>query len=138
MTYEFEVPLARQVDMAFRQMEGELKGMTAGTIVLQVRNDTVGKFGIRHLPVDLAERRTTGDAKPEGLTDGSIGELRKAAVESIKRKTSWTHGEVTYDFGIKHGKLYLSVTFESNYNMANVLFHVNNRKLGKRDRSGEH
>ncbi|MDG0814499.1 O-methyltransferase [Cohnella rhizosphaerae] len=138
MAYEFEVPLARQVDMAFRQMEGELKGMTAGTIVLQVRNDTVGKFGIRHLPVDLAERRTTGDAKPDGLTDALIGELRKAAVEAIQRKTSWTHGEVTYDFGIKHGKLYLSVTVESNYNMANVLFHVNNKKFGKRDRSGEH
>ncbi|MFD2328376.1 O-methyltransferase [Cohnella sp. GCM10020058] len=137
MVYEFEVPLARQVEMAIRQMEGELKGMTAGTIVLQVRNDTVGKFGIRHLPVDLAERRATGDAKPEGLTDDSIGELRKAAVESIKRKKSWTHGEVTYDFVIKQGKLYLSVTFESNYNMANVLFHVNHKKMGKKDRSGE-
>lgn len=138
MTYELEVPLARQVDMAFQQMEGELKGMTAGTIVLQVRNDTVGKFGIRHLPVDLAERRATGDKKPEGLNSEMIGDLRKAAVDAIKRKVSWTHGEVTYDFVVKQGKLYLSVTFESNYNMANVLFHLNSKRRGKRDISSEH
>ncbi|WP_271750117.1 O-methyltransferase [Cohnella sp. JJ-181] len=123
--------------MAFQQMEGELKGMSAGTIVLQVRNDIVGKFGIRHLPVDLAERRMTGDKKPEGLTAEKISELRRAAVESIKRKSSWTHGEVTYDFVLKQGKLYLSATVESNYNMANVLFHLNNKRMGKRDKSSE-
>lgn len=136
MSFELEVSLARQVDMAFRQMEAELKGMAAGTIVLQVRNDTVGKFGIRHLPIDLADRRVSSD-KPEGLTAELIAELRKGAVDSIKRKTSWTHGEVTYDFGIKQGKLYLSVTFESNYNMANVLFHLDKKRTGKRDKFGE-
>lgn len=132
MGFELKVPLARQVDIAFQQMESELKGMTAGTIVIQVRNDTVGKFGIRHLPIDLAERRTASD-KPEGLGAEQVEELRRSAVDSIKRKTSWTHGEVTYDFVLKQEKLYLSVTFESNYNMANVLFHLNNKRRGMRD-----
>jgi len=51
-----QVSLARQIDVALEKLGGELKGMTAGTIVLQIREDSVGRFGVRHLPVDCGDR----------------------------------------------------------------------------------
>ncbi|MCC3377491.1 O-methyltransferase [Cohnella sp. REN36] len=134
---EMDVPLARQVDLAMQQMEEELKGLSAGTIVLQVRNDTIGKFGIRHLPVDIAEKKATADSAGGGLTADQVKTLRQMAVDAMARKRSWTHGEITYDFVLRQGKLYLSVTFESNYNMANVLFRLNAKRRDRRDISNE-
>ncbi|MBB6670896.1 O-methyltransferase [Cohnella nanjingensis] len=132
-----DVPLARQVDLAMQQMEEELKGLSAGTIVLQVRNDTVGKFGIRHLPVDIAEKKAPPESAAAGLSADQVKTLRKMAVDALARKRSWTHGEVTYDFVLRQGKLYLSVTFESNYNMANLLFRLNAKRRDWRDISNE-
>jgi hypothetical protein len=128
-----QVPLARQVDLALEQLEGELKGMTAGTIVLQIRDDAVGKFGIRHLPIDC------GNAEPNGsgLTAQQVQMLRRMAVDSLRRKRNWTHGEIAYDFVLRHGQVYVSVQFESNYNMANLLFRFAPKRKGRRDVAGE-
>jgi len=124
MTLEM-VPLARQVDEALREMEEELKGLSAGTIVFQIRNDDVGKFGIRHLPLDFEEKGTAG-AKPaaKGMNAEQVASLRRMAVEALVHKRSWTHGEITYDFVLRQGKVSLSVQFESNYNMANLMFRL--------------
>lgn len=126
------VPLARQVDAALQEMGEELKGMTAGTIVLQIRNDAVGKFGIRHLPLDCEQR---GAAAPSagGLTADQVESLRRTAVEALVHKRNWTHGEIVYDFTVKQGKVYLSVQFESNYNMANLMFRLNNKRRDRRE-----
>ncbi|MFC5405653.1 O-methyltransferase [Cohnella soli] len=115
-----QVSLARQVDIALEKMGAELQGMTAGTIVLQIREDTVGKFGVRHLPVDC------GPSAQEysGMTSSHVLSLRKMAVEALKHKKIWTHGEISYDFALKNGKVFLSVQFESNYNMANMMFRL--------------
>lgn len=115
MTMEM-VPLARQVDEALREMEEELKGLSAGTIVFQIRNDDVGKFGIRHLPLDFEEKGPAG-AKPsaKGMNAEQVASLRRMAVEALVHKRSWTHGEITYDFVLRQGKVSLSVQFESNY-----------------------
>ncbi|GIO11175.1 hypothetical protein J19TS2_07300 [Cohnella xylanilytica] len=124
MTLEM-VPLARQVDEALREMEEELKGLSAGTIVFQIRNDDVGKFGIRHLPLDCEEKGTAGE-KPagKGMNAEQVASLRRMAVEALVHKRSWTHGEITYDFVLRQGKVSLSVQFESNYNMANLMFRL--------------
>lgn len=131
-----QVPLIRQVDMALQQLENELKGMTAGTIVLQIRNDTVGKFGIRHLPIDIDQARSGKGGSP-GLTSAQVTALRRTAVEAITRKNGWTHGEITYDFALRQDKVQVSVQFESNYNMANVLFRLHPKKHDRRGISGE-
>ncbi|MBB6632799.1 O-methyltransferase [Cohnella thailandensis] len=112
------VPLARQVDVALRKLEEELRGLSAGTIVLQIRNDAIGKFGIRHLPLDCEERSAPGQ-KQAGMSAAQVDSLRRMAVEALAHKRSWTHGEISYDFVLRQGKVYLSVQFESNYNMAN-------------------
>ena len=49
------VSLARQVNLAFEKLGGELTGMSAGTIVLQIRENRIGKFGIRYLPQECGE-----------------------------------------------------------------------------------
>ncbi|WP_211093531.1 O-methyltransferase [Cohnella fermenti] len=126
------VPLARQVDVALRKLEDELRGLSAGTIVLQIRNDVIGKFGIRHLPLDCEERAATGEKQP-GMTSAQVDSLRRMAVEALTHKKSWTHGEIAYDFVLRQGKVYVSVQFESNYNMANLLFRLHPKQRDRRD-----
>ncbi|GJM81034.1 hypothetical protein HMSSN139_35300 [Paenibacillus sp. HMSSN-139] len=46
-----QISLVRQIDMVFKELEEELAGLSSGTVFLQIRNNTVGKFGIRHNPI---------------------------------------------------------------------------------------
>ncbi|MFD0675089.1 O-methyltransferase [Cohnella sp. GCM10027633] len=127
--------LARQVNVALEQLEAELKGLTAGTIVLQIRDDKVGRFGIRHLPLDCGSQTTNVAAG--GLTAAQAKQLRVMAVEALRYKRTWTHGEIAYDFALRQGQVDVSVQFESNYNMANVLFKPPARRSERRDVSNE-
>ena len=109
-----QMPLARQVDLALSKLEEELKGMTAGTIVMHIRDDNVGKFGIRHLPLACEEQQAESGG---GLTALQVTALRRMAVQALRHKRNWTHGEICYDFAVRQGKLSLSVQFESNYKL---------------------
>lgn len=128
-----QIPLARQVDVALEKLGGELKGLTAGTIVLQIRDDAVGRFGIRHLPVDCGSQ----EQGAAGLSSTQILTLRRLAVEALRHKSSWTHGEISYDFLLKNDQVYVSVQFESNYNMANIMFRYAPRNRERREVSNE-
>jgi hypothetical protein len=132
MTLE-QVSLARQVDVVLEQLSGELKGLNAGTIVLQIRNDTVGRFGVRHLPVDCGNANASGG----GMSQEQVQLLRKMAVDALRRKIGWTHGEISYDFVLRQEKVYLSVQFESNYNMANLMFRFSPKRREQREASNE-
>lgn len=132
MTLE-QYSLARQVDVALEQLGGELKGLIAGTIVMQIRNDTIGRFGIRHLPVDCGN----ADKRNAGMTPAQVQLLRRLAVEALKHKVGWTHGEISYDFVLRQDQVYVSVQFESNYNMANLMFRFSPKSRDRRDVSNE-
>jgi hypothetical protein len=132
MTLE-QIPLVRQVDVALEQLSGELKGLTAGTIVIQIRNDVVGRFGIRHLPVECGNSVSGSN----GMSAEQVKVLRKLAVEALRHKNGWTHGEISYDFVYKQGQVYVSVQFESNYNMANLMFRFTPKRQQRRDVSNE-
>jgi hypothetical protein len=132
MSFE-QLPLARQVDVALQKLEGELTGLSAGTIVLQVRNDEVGKFGIRHLPVECGSR----EKDPGGMTPDQVKLLRRMATEALRHKRGWTHGEIAYDFVLRRDQVFVSVQFESNYNMANVLFRRAPKQRKRQDISNE-
>lgn len=127
------VSLARQVNLALEKLDGELTGMSAGTIVLQIRDDKVGRFGIRHLPVECGECSSERSA----MTRDQVQWLRKLAVDALRHKQGWTHGEILFDFALRQGKMSLSVTFESNYNMANILFRRVPQARKRRDVSSE-
>jgi hypothetical protein len=127
-----QLSLARQVDLAFEQLESELTGLSAGTVVLQIRNDEIGKFGIRHLPLDCG----THQKSTEGMTIDQVGLLRRMALEALQHKKGWTYGEISYDFVLRQGHVYVSVLFESNYNMANHLFRLSSPRR-RRDVSSE-
>jgi hypothetical protein len=130
MTFN-QISLARQIDMALEKLGGELKGMVAGTIVLQIREDSVGRFGIRHLPVDCSDRAPIA----AGLTAEQVVELRQLALEALRHKSGWTHGEISYDFVLKQGRVFVSVQFESNYNMANLMFRYSPKNRDRREAS---
>ena len=125
--------LARQVNIALEKLEPELKGLAAGTIVLQIRDDQVGRFGIRHLPLDCGSQPTN----TKGLTETQAKQLRVMAVEALRHKRTWTHGEISYDFALRHDQIEVSVQFESNYNMANILFKAPSKRQQRRDVANE-
>jgi hypothetical protein len=43
------------------------------------------------------------------------------AIESLRLKKNWTHGEISFEFAMRKNLLSTSVQFESNYNMANLM-----------------
>ena len=93
--------------------------MTSGTVFVQIRNNVIGKFGIRHNP--LAGRSGSFATEQEGLTAGQQASFRVMALESLKYKKRWTHGEISYEFAVRQGMIVVDATLESNYNMANLM-----------------
>lgn len=128
-----QISLARQVEVALEKLGHELLGMNAGTIVIQIRDDAVGRFGIRHLPMDCGVQ----DQGTTGMTASQVLSLRKKAVEALNRKSNWTHGEISYDFAVRRGQVDVSVQFESNYNMANILFRFSSKGRERKEASSE-
>ncbi|KAA9008634.1 O-methyltransferase [Paenibacillus spiritus] len=114
-----QLSLARQLDLVFKELDEELGGMSSGTVFVQIRNNVVGKFGIRHNP--LPGRGGNFDSGEEGLNGIQRASFRALALESLKLKQRWTHGEIQYDFSLRQGMLTVDATLESNYNMANLL-----------------
>ncbi|WP_053372093.1 hypothetical protein [Paenibacillus sp. FJAT-27812] len=111
--------LARQVEFVFRQLEGELTNATAGTVLIHVRNNAVGKFGVRHHPIECKNGKF--EAVDKGLTAAQVQAFKQMAIEALKFRSEWTHGEILYDFSVRSSAntWSASILFESNYNMAN-------------------
>ncbi|OBZ09612.1 O-methyltransferase [Bacillus sp. FJAT-27264] len=114
-----QLSLARQIDLVFKELQEELSGLSSGTVFVQIRNNVIGKFGIRHLP--LSGRKGTFTAEAEGLTPEQQASFRLMALESLKYKQRWTHGEISYEFAVRQGMVIVDATLESNYNMANLM-----------------
>jgi len=113
-----QLPLTRQVDLVFKEIKEELGQLTSGTVFIQIRNNTVGKFGVKHLP--LASKGGELEVSGQGLSATHFQSFRQMAIDSLKYKKHWTHGEILFDFTLKQNMLYASVQFESNYNMSNL------------------
>jgi len=114
-----QLSLARQVDIVFKELSVELGGMTSGTVFIQIRNNVIGKFGIRHNPI--AGRNGHLEEESNGLTSEQIHSFRVMALEALKYKRYWTHGEISYEFAVKQGTVMIDAILESNYNMANLM-----------------
>ncbi len=106
----------------FKQLEEELLHAVAGTVIIQIRNNVVGKYGIRHNPIE--SRNGQIGQSDKGMTAEQVQDFRKMAIESMKLKRNWTHGEISYDFSVRSstGAWSASIQFESNYNFANGMF----------------
>lgn len=111
--------LAKQLNIVFGKLDEELAGLTSGIVFVQIRNNVIGKFGIRHDPFETS--KTSPFEGNGGMTAEQRNDFRRMAIHSLKHKVGWTHGEIQFEFAIRKGKLRLSVTFESNYNMSNLL-----------------
>lgn len=114
-----QISLARQVDMVFKELEEELAGLTSGTVFIQIRNNTIGKFGIRHNPIAGRNGQLAEDGK--GLNSEQMQSFRMMAIQALKFKRYWTHGEISYEFALRQGTVIIDAIMESNYNMANLL-----------------
>ncbi|WP_341348727.1 O-methyltransferase [Paenibacillus sp. FSL H3-0469] len=107
------------MDLVFHELQEELSGLNSGTVFVQIRNNIIGKFGVRHNP--LAGRSGSFAAEQEGLTSRQQFSFRVMALESLKYKKRWTHGEISYEFAVRQGMVVVDATLESNYNMANLM-----------------
>ncbi|NMO95604.1 O-methyltransferase [Paenibacillus lemnae] len=114
-----QLSLARQLDLVFKELEEELSGLNSGTVFVQIRNNVIGKFGIRHNP--LAGRNGMIAPAEDGLTKVQQTSFRSMALESLKHKRRWTHGEISYEFAVRQGTILVDAVLESNYNMANMM-----------------
>ena len=114
-----QLSLVRQLDLVFKELEEELSGLSSGTVFVQIRNNIIGKFGIRHNP--LTGRNGVMAAVEEGLSKCQQSSFRAMALESLKHKRHWTHGEISYDFTVRQGLIIIDAVLESNYNMANLM-----------------
>jgi len=116
------IPLARQVDYVFRQLEDELTDAVAGTVTIQIRNNAVGKFGVRHNPIEIKNGAICEAGR--GMSVQQVVAFRRMAVETLRLRRNWTHGEISYDFAVRSGtdNWSASVLYESNYNSANWMF----------------
>ncbi|WP_168123726.1 O-methyltransferase [Paenibacillus sp. HB172176] len=112
------VSLARQVDFVFRQLEGELTNATAGTVLIQIRNNAVGKFGVRHHPIECKNGNIGNVDK--GMSASQVAAFRQLAIDALQYRKEWTHGEILYDFSVRPNRdsWSASVLYESNYNMS--------------------
>jgi predicted Rdx family selenoprotein len=115
-----QLSLARQLDIVFSQLSEELSQLASGIVFVHIRNNTVGKFGLRHDPIQIWEQPIPGK-KRKGLNEEQQAMLRKIALQSLQLKNNWTHGEIQFEFALRNDRLIASVQFESNYNMAAVL-----------------
>ncbi|NHW37399.1 O-methyltransferase [Paenibacillus aceris] len=114
-----QMSLARQIDLVFRRIKDELSHVSSGTVFVHIRNNEIGKFGVRHLPFESKDG-VLPEIVVKGLTELQFQAFRQMALESLKRKKSWTHGEIFFDFTVRQSILSASITFESNYNMASL------------------
>ncbi|MEK4438009.1 O-methyltransferase [Paenibacillus sp. FSL K6-2862] len=114
-----QLSLARQLDLVFKELDKELSGLDSGVVFVQIRNNVIGKFGIRHNPI--SGRNGQMDTEDQGLTGSQRSSFRAMALETLKFKQNWTHGEISYDFTVRQGVILVDATMESNYNMANLM-----------------
>ncbi|WP_145336286.1 O-methyltransferase [Paenibacillus xylanexedens] len=114
-----QLSLARQLDLVFKELDQELSGLDSGVVFVQIRNNVIGKFGIRHNPITGKDGRM--EIEGEGLNQGQRTAFRAMALETLKFKRNWTHGEISYDFTVRQGMIMIDATMESNYNMANLM-----------------
>ncbi|MFD3260302.1 O-methyltransferase [Paenibacillus lentus] len=121
-----QLSLARQVDMVFKELEAELSGMSSGTVFIQIRNNAIGKFGIRHNPI--AGRNGQLSEEDRGLTNQQLKSFKAMAIEALKFKRYWTHGEISYEFALRQDTVIVDAILESNYNMANLMIQRYSRK----------
>lgn len=110
--------LASQINYIFEQLEDELLNATAGTVVIQIRNNEVGKFGVRHNPIESRNGKLASE--DSGMSREQVKEFRQMAVDALKYKRNWTHGEISYDFSVRAKVWSASISYESNYNLANM------------------
>lgn len=121
-----QLSLARQVDMVFKELKAELSGMSSGTVFIQIRNNAIGKFGIRHNPI--AGRNGQLSEEDRGLTNQQLKSFKAMAIEALKFKRYWTHGEISYEFALRQDTVIVDAILESNYNMANLMIQRYSRK----------
>jgi hypothetical protein len=114
-----ELSLARQIDLVFKELEVELKTMSSGTVFIQIRNNVIGKFGIKHNPI--AGRGGMLTTEEFGLTGEQFKTFRVMAIDALKFKHYWTHGEISYEFALRQEKIIVDAIIESNYNMASLM-----------------
>lgn len=118
--------LARQIDIVFKELSEEFSSLSSGTAFVQIRNNVVGKFGIRHNPIESHNGEMKAPIK--GLSPAQQKIFRNMAIEALDFKKGWTHGEICFDFTVRQQILLVSVQFESHYNMANLMIRMNQRK----------
>lgn len=129
---ELTEALTKQLNIVFGKLNEELSGLSSGIVFVQIRNNVIGKFGIRHDPFETSKTKPFQGSG--GLSEVQRNDFRRMALQALSHKVGWTHGEIQFEFAVRQGKLRLSIAFESNYNLSSLLPKF---ELGGNLRAGE-
>lgn len=105
------IPLPVQVDMIIQDLTEELCGLSAGTVFLQIRNEMVATYGVRHRLENRITHEPSGRCNPSGVSAHHVQLFREMAAELVSRKSNWKRGTVSYKFSIRQGSLHVSANF---------------------------
>lgn len=106
------IPLPVQVDMIFRDLVGELCGLTAGTVFIHIRNRTVSTFGVRHCMENRVEVSEWEGSIRKFVREEQVDLFREMATDLIRRHKNWCRGTVSYRFRMSLNTLMISAGFE--------------------------
>lgn len=113
-----DLSLSRQMDLVFREIDVELAATRSGTVFFQLRNNVIGKFGVKHDPIQSKEGNL--QSQPQGLTKLQREQLKTWTLEALRFKRGWSHGEIQMEFSLMGEHLKASLQYESNYNLAAI------------------
>lgn len=103
-----KIPLAHQVDMVLLDLYEELKKIPGGSIMMEIRDRTVGVFGVRHFVADENDPRGKR-SKPEPV---HLDAFRELAVMMVSNNKDWERGQLTFTFSMVNGRFGVNVHFE--------------------------
>lgn len=115
------IELKKQLNLAVSQLYEELMHLTSGTIFFQIRNNAIGKFGIRHDMHDTILYAQDAYKISKGLHEAHVAQIRRVILQALQHKSGWTHGEMMFEFSIRQEKLRIHTMYESNYNMSKII-----------------
>lgn len=112
------IGLREQMNVVMSALFQELRRIGEGTIFVHIRDNNIGKFGIKHDTNVVFDEDKIHIATKKGLTDHHITIIRDIVSRVLEHKSGWTHGEIEFHFSLREERFRVFTSCESNYNMS--------------------
>jgi hypothetical protein len=112
------IGLGEQMNLVMSALVQELRRVVEGTIFVHIRDNNIGKFGIKHDTRVMFDENKMHIGAKNGLTEKQISIIRDIVHRVLEQKSGWTHGEIEFHFSLREERFRVYTSVESNYNMS--------------------